>query len=158
MFLFWSCASFLQDYSPLTTKLLIVADLYIVIFNSVLSGSDNAPHGHAGYYFAENGEHRLYDVSAAVARAVFDLGKGKSATPTAFSEEEMAEYFWVAILSLLEGLDLWLIVQQAPWLGTNSRVIAERARVLGWKPTKTTADFLASIKPEVEAILHRKNE
>ncbi|KII89891.1 hypothetical protein PLICRDRAFT_174707 [Plicaturopsis crispa FD-325 SS-3] len=112
-----------------------VADLYVVILDSVLSGSDKADHGHEGYYFGENGEHKLYDVSAAIAKALFELGKGKSPEPTTFSDEEATQFFG------------------GPWLGSNCRVVADRSRALGWKPTKTTVDLLASIKPEVEALL-----
>ena len=37
--------------------------------------------------------------------------------------------------------------------GTNARCRANRARSIGWKPKHTTHDLLASVKPEVEAIL-----
>ncbi|KIK96073.1 hypothetical protein PAXRUDRAFT_139333, partial [Paxillus rubicundulus Ve08.2h10] len=37
-----------------------------------------------------------------------------------------------------------------PFLGTNSRCKANRARTLGWKPKSTTEDMLRSIKAEVE--------
>ncbi|KII89892.1 hypothetical protein PLICRDRAFT_40076 [Plicaturopsis crispa FD-325 SS-3] len=116
-----------------------VADLYIVLLDSVLSGTDAAAHGHEGYYFGENGEHKLYDVSAAVAKALFELGKGKSTEPTTFSEDELQKYFG------------------SPYLGSNSRARANRSKALGWKPTRTTEDLLASIKPEAEAILKSGN-
>ena len=40
--------------------------------------------------------------------------------------------------------------------GTNSRARATHSRSLGWKPKYTTQDMLASIKPEVEAILKQQ--
>ena len=36
--------------------------------------------------------------------------------------------------------------------GTNSRVRGTNASALGWKPTHTTKDLLASIRPEVESL------
>jgi hypothetical protein len=38
-----------------------------------------------------------------------------------------------------------------PWPSCRCR--GTRARSIGWKPTKTTADMIASIKPEVESLL-----
>jgi len=45
------------------------------------------------------------------------------------------------------------LVQGSTYLGTNSRCKGNRSRSIGWKPKKTKADFLASIRPEVEAIV-----
>ncbi|KAA1475297.1 NAD(P)-binding protein [Dentipellis sp. KUC8613] len=113
-----------------------VAQLFIVVFDAALAHSEHpSPHGREGYFFAENGEHQLLDVYKAIAKALYELGKGKSPEPTRYTDEEVMKYF-----------GSW-------YLGTNSRARAERSRSLGWKPTKTTADFLASIKPEVEALL-----
>ncbi|KII89888.1 hypothetical protein PLICRDRAFT_40070 [Plicaturopsis crispa FD-325 SS-3] len=116
-----------------------VADIYILILDAVLSGSNAAGHGQEGYYFGENGEHKMYDVSVAIAKALFELGKGESPEPTTFTEEDYIKHF--AILNL----------------SRNSRSRATRSKALGWKPTKTTDDLLASIKPEVEAILKSGN-
>ena len=43
-------------------------------------------------------------------------------------------------------------------LGSNARGRGEQARALGWKPKYTTADMLASIKPEVKAILRENRQ
>ena len=40
----------------------------------------------------------------------------------------------------------------AIYFGTNSRCRATNARALGWAPRHTTADLLASIGPEAEAL------
>lgn len=111
-----------------------VADLYLIVFDRVLADPKTA-HGREGFYFGENGEHKLYDVAKGIAQALFDLGKGKSPEPTTFTDAENQKYFG------------------GTYLGTNSRARAERSRALGWKPTKTTEDLLASIRPEVEAIV-----
>ncbi|KAJ3479450.1 hypothetical protein NLI96_g9047 [Meripilus lineatus] len=96
-------------------------------------------HGREGFYFAESGEHRWYDISKEVSRVLVELGRGKSDEPTAFTREELPKYF------LSEDI--------GNSLGSNSRCRATRARSLGWHPKKTTKDMLASIKPEIEAIL-----
>lgn len=83
--------------AKLSSALYVVADLYVVILDSILSGSDKAGHGHEGYYFGENGEHKLYDVSAEIAKALFELGKGKSPEPTTFSDEEATQFFGVSV-------------------------------------------------------------
>ncbi|EGN98782.1 hypothetical protein SERLA73DRAFT_181420 [Serpula lacrymans var. lacrymans S7.3] len=110
-----------------------IASLYIVLYEAILAGK--AGHGREGLYFGENGEHLLYDVSKAVAEALYELGKGRSPEPTMVTEEELK------------------VDPRTIYLGTNSRCRASRARALGWKPKYTTKDLLASIKPEVEAIL-----
>ncbi|EGN98925.1 hypothetical protein SERLA73DRAFT_160536 [Serpula lacrymans var. lacrymans S7.3] len=110
-----------------------IASLYIVLYEAILA--NEAGHGREGLYFGENGEHLLYDVGKAVAEALYDLGKGRSPEPTTVTEEKLKA-------------DLFAV-----YLGSNSRCRASRARALGWEPKYTTKDLLASIKPEVEAML-----
>jgi hypothetical protein len=114
-----------------------LGEMYEILFDATLS-DPNLAHGREGYYFCENGEYKLYDVAKAYSQALYDLGKGKSPDPTAFSADEVQKYFG------------W------PWLGSNTRSKSERARKLGWKPTKTTKDLLESIGPEVESIIAQK--
>ncbi|KAF8501570.1 hypothetical protein F5888DRAFT_1608771 [Russula emetica] len=114
-----------------------LADMYEILLDATFS-DPNLAHGREGYYFAENGEYKLYDVAKAYSQALYDLGKGKSPDPTTYTAHEVQKYFG------------------APWLGSNTRCKAERARKLGWKPTKTTKDLLESIRPEVESIIARK--
>ncbi|TFY68537.1 hypothetical protein EVG20_g3523 [Dentipellis fragilis] len=109
-----------------------VAQLFVIIFDAALA--DSAPHGREGIFFAENGEYQLIDVSKEVAKAFYDLGIQNSPEPTPLAEAEVAAY-------------------GAQPLGANCRARGERSRALGWKPTKTTEDFIASIRPEVEAIV-----
>ncbi|RDB25572.1 Uncharacterized protein C2A9.02 [Hypsizygus marmoreus] len=116
-----------------------IADLYIVLLDAILAKNPAATHGREGFYFGENGEHSLYQISEAIAKVLVEIGKGKSPVPTSFTTEEINKYFG------------------APYLGTNSRCRANHSRAIGWKPVKTTADMLASIKPEVEASFHRKS-
>ena len=71
-----------------------MAELYRILFDATLS-DPNTPHGRDGYYFAENGEYRLYDLAKAYSQVLYDLGKGKSPNPTSFTAEEAQKYFGV---------------------------------------------------------------
>ncbi|KZP02369.1 hypothetical protein FIBSPDRAFT_976328, partial [Athelia psychrophila] len=54
--------------------------------------------------------------------------------PTPFSEEELQAN------------------PKVRYLGTHGRCIADRSRSIGWRPVKTSADCIASIRSEVEAL------
>ncbi|KAI0364431.1 NAD-P-binding protein [Pilatotrama ljubarskyi] len=111
--------------------------VYEVLWNSIVSGK-GIGHGKEGYYFAENGEHRLYDIAKAIGAALKDLDLAETDEPSSFTKEELVNYF--------DGSES---------LGSNSRCRAERSRAIGWKPRSTTKDMLASIKPEIQYMLSR---
>jgi len=113
-----------------------VADLYIVLFNAIRANPDKVGHGRDGYYFGENGEHAMYDISKEVGRVLVALGKSSSDEPTAFTKEDLDKYY-----------------KGRTSLGTNSRAVANRSRSIGWQPKKTTKDLLATIRAEVEEII-----
>ncbi|PCH42431.1 hypothetical protein WOLCODRAFT_152461 [Wolfiporia cocos MD-104 SS10] len=117
-----------------------VADLYILILDSVLSGR-KIGHGRDGFYIGENGEHMLYDVSRAIGEAMVALGRARTNRVSTFSRAELDKYFG--------GSD---------YLGSNVRCRAERSRAIGWKPAKTTRDMLVSIRPEIERMLEHPEE
>ena len=71
-----------------------VAEMYEILLDATLSDPKLA-HGSDGYYFAENGEYKLYDVAKAYSQALYDLGKGKSPDPTTYSAHEIQKYFGV---------------------------------------------------------------
>lgn len=125
-------------YFPKVSFASAVADLYIVLFNKICENPSGTPHGREGFFFGASGEHKLYDVCKVIAQELVELGKGKSAEPTTFTQEDLDKYF--------DG---------SPYLGSNSRCVAERSLSIGWKPRKTTADFLASIREEAEALIKR---
>lgn len=112
-----------------------IADLYLTLLDAILEGR-HPGHGREGFYFGENGEHTLYDVSKRISEILVDRGLGRHAEPFPFTEEEADKY--------LEG---------SYYLGTNSRCRANRARALGWKPKHTTQDLLASLPAEVDATI-----
>ncbi|GJE90825.1 NAD(P)-binding protein [Phanerochaete sordida] len=116
------------------------ADLFVLLFDAVTArGADNVGHGTHGYYFAGNDEAAWRDIARAIGDALRALGRTRDAAPTPFSDAELAQYFFSYEIG-----QLW---------GTNSRFRASRAKALGWEPKHTTADLLASIRPEVEAII-----
>ncbi|KAA1475300.1 NAD(P)-binding protein [Dentipellis sp. KUC8613] len=109
------------------------ADLLLLVFNAALEHDKHpTPHGREGFFFGENGEYPAIDVGRVIAKTLYELGKGKSPEPTPFTHDEAMKYFGGYVL------------------GSNARARGDRARALGWKPTKTPADLMASIKPEVE--------
>jgi nucleoside-diphosphate-sugar epimerase len=112
------------------------ADLYLVLWDALRANPDAPGAGWAGFYFGESGSHSLLELAEAVGAALVAAGKAKDAAPTTFTKAELDEYFG-----------------GSAYLGTNCRCRAERARALGWKPVRSTKDLLASVGPEVEAIL-----
>ncbi|KAI0775203.1 NAD-P-binding protein [Trametes elegans] len=117
-----------------------VADLYIVLYGALLKDASAVPHGRAGFFIAENGEHTWAELSAAVARALFELGANASPEPRPFAREELPTYF---------GSEAFGYVG----FGANARGRGEQARALGWAPKYTEKDLYASIKPEAQSLL-----
>lgn len=117
-----------------------VADLYILLYNSIVSNPATG-HGREGIYFAENGEHTFYDVSKAIGEGLVALGKLDNPEPTTLTKEEEDKYLFTSL----------------KLIGANARARANRSRSIGWKPVKTTKDFLESIGPEV-GVLVRTSE
>lgn len=74
--------------------------MYIVILDNILAGKEIG-HGREGYYFGENGEHRLYDISKAIGESLVQLGKSTSAEPTTFSQQEEQDFFRVSRMKAL---------------------------------------------------------
>ncbi|KAA1473464.1 NAD(P)-binding protein [Dentipellis sp. KUC8613] len=112
-----------------------VAQMFITVFDAVLgSKGQSVAHGREGFYYVENGEYELMDVSKEVAKVFYDLGIQKTPDIKPFTEEEKAKY-------------------GVTFLGFNSRGRGDRSRALGWKATKTKEDFVASIRPEVESLV-----
>ena len=113
-----------------------VAGLYITLFDAIVTNPDTTGHGWEGFYFGENGEHSWYGISRAIGDAMVARGLASDPEPTTFSKAELVTYFGSEAAGLYSG--------------TNARCRAERGRALGWKPTHTSKDMLASIAAEVE--------
>ncbi len=115
-----------------------VADLYIVLFDSIVSNPEKIGHGWEGFYFGENGEHSWYQISKAIGDALVHFGIATESDPTPFTAEELVKYFG----SEKRGYSY----------GSNSRCRANRSRSIGWKPKYLTEDMIRSIVLEVEAL------
>ncbi|KAJ7495506.1 NAD(P)-binding protein [Mycena latifolia] len=117
-----------------------LADLYVKLYDAIVE-DEATGHGRNGYYFGANEEHSLYDVAKAMGAALVALGKSTSPEPTTFTQAELDKYF--------QG--------SAKFVGSNSRCRATRSFSIGWKPTKSTNDMLASIRPELEVLIKKAN-
>ena len=69
-----------------------MAELYILLLDRLLQDPDQVAHGREGFYFAENGEHTLYEVSKAIGEGLVAIGKSSDAKPSSFSKEEIDKY------------------------------------------------------------------
>ncbi|KZT27594.1 NAD(P)-binding protein [Neolentinus lepideus HHB14362 ss-1] len=116
-----------------------MADLYMLVFNKVLSNPE-APHGRDALYFAAADEHKLIDVYSTIAKSLYELGKVNSPELTQLADDEVIKYY---------GNPMFVTSVN----GGNSRCRADRSFALGWKPTRGTKDMLDSIKPECEVIV-----
>ncbi|KZV77138.1 hypothetical protein PENSPDRAFT_645414 [Peniophora sp. CONT] len=112
-----------------------LAELYNLIIVNALN-NDGFPSGREGIYFGENGSYPMIDACKAYSQALYDAGKGRSPEPESFSQKELE--------------DIGFLVK---YIGASSVCRADRGRALGWKPVLGTDAFLASLKPEVEALL-----
>ena len=80
-----------------TTDLLLTSafravNLYGLIWNAT-SGGEDVGHGRQGFYFAENGEHHLYDIGRAIGAVPKDFRLVEEAEPSSFTTEELEKYF-----------------------------------------------------------------
>ncbi|KAF9257289.1 NAD-P-binding protein [Marasmius fiardii PR-910] len=114
-----------------------LADFYAILFTAVLDAEKRIPHGKEGTFFLNSDEHEHHDLYERLSQALFDLGKVKSPVPTSYSKQEAQKIF-----GEFEGL-----------LTSDVRCVSNRARKLGWKPTKTTKDMLDCVPREVEHVL-----
>jgi hypothetical protein len=69
-----------------------VADLYIVLYDSIIANPSNTGHGREGFYFGVNGEHILYDLCKAIGEALVAIGKTDNPEPTTLTKEELDKY------------------------------------------------------------------
>ncbi|KAG1882313.1 hypothetical protein F4604DRAFT_1743472 [Suillus subluteus] len=115
------------------------ATLYTTVFDAAVKGPGEAGHGREGFYFGANGEHCVGRISEVIAELLYEMKVGESPEPTVFTEEELRKYFG------------------GPYLGSNSRVRAERAKLIGWNPVHTVDSLWASLKLETEAMPEIQN-
>ena len=66
-----------------------IAALYLAIFDAATKRPDETGHGRQGYYFGENGEYSVGELSQAVAKLLYEAGRGESPQATPFTDKEM---------------------------------------------------------------------
>eukprot|EP01119_Soliformovum_irregulare_P004630 TRINITY_DN15695_c0_g1_i1.p1 TRINITY_DN15695_c0_g1~~TRINITY_DN15695_c0_g1_i1.p1 ORF type:complete len:342 (+),score=99.57 TRINITY_DN15695_c0_g1_i1:41-1027(+) len=111
-----------------------LADFYLLLLRKVQEGK--APLGTDGYYFCENGENDFIELTNAIAS---ELKKnGITAEPASADGKE------------LEILGPWARLA----LGYNSRGKAEKARSLGWKPSRPS--LIETLPEEVKYRVQNK--
>ena len=78
--------------------LIIEADLYIILWDAIVTSPETVGHGSNGYYFGATGEHPWYDISKAIGQSMVKLGLSKTAEPDAFNDDELVKY-WGSMVS-----------------------------------------------------------
>jgi nucleoside-diphosphate-sugar epimerase len=72
-----------------------IATLYTTIFDAARQGPDATGHGRQGYYFGENGEYGVGELSQAIAKLLYETRLGRSPEATVFTDDELTKYFGV---------------------------------------------------------------
>lgn len=118
-------------------------------------------HGRQGFYFATNGEFSMYDIAKETSTALAAFDKAKSAPPRPFTEEELQKYFPVRLfIPIKPGSKRFTFKNDVfvRFFGGNARCVGNSSHALGWKPVKNEKDLVASVKPEVEALLRKEEK
>lgn len=133
------------------------ADLFLLLWNAIVSRSDKAGHGWEGFYIAGSDVITFYDIAKETGRVLVELGLSTSDEVTALSPEEIEKYY-----SHVSYLSLFVVVSDSgpttlqgfdTYFGSCSRGRSTHAYALGWKPKYMNKDFMATIKDEVDLIL-----
>jgi nucleoside-diphosphate-sugar epimerase len=77
-----------------------VATLYLTVFDAARKGPDATGHGRQGYYFGENGEYNVGELSQAIAKLLYEAGLGKSPEATLFTDDELTQYLGVGPMAI----------------------------------------------------------
>lgn len=85
-----------DSYSGVLYESCLVADLYIVLYESIISDPKTG-HGREGLYFGENDEYTMVQLAKAISEALVDLNLGTSGEPKPFTPEENTTFFGVRI-------------------------------------------------------------
>ncbi|KAJ7737432.1 NAD(P)-binding protein [Mycena maculata] len=106
-----------------------VGDLVVLLYDTITANPALAGHGRNGYYFADNGDIEFVEITKVIEATV---GPRRPLTQEELDEALPGRYN----------------VQR--FFGDNSRSRPERSRALGWRPIKTTEDFLAALRDQIE--------
>jgi nucleoside-diphosphate-sugar epimerase len=119
--------------------------LYELLLSKVLSESESTspiPFAKSGIYFSETGDYTFNELAQGLAAELYHQGALQSTEVKHVSIPELTELYGNAN-------DLYSELGYA----SNSRSRAELGRELGWKPTRTRADFKKNFREEVETII-----
>ncbi|PON28840.1 hypothetical protein TGAM01_v201948 [Trichoderma gamsii] len=122
--------------------ILDLAQLYEIVLLDRIKGRRAVPVGEKGYIFSGTGTFAWKDVAQWIAKAGVQLGRLNDTETKSISLEEAADK-WVRGDKQLCELGF----------ASNARSRAEIGKELGWKPTKTKADWERSFFEEFEEIL-----
>ncbi|UPL02417.1 hypothetical protein LCI18_013351 [Fusarium solani-melongenae] len=111
--------------------------LYELVLSRLLAG-DVLPSNKKGIYFNETGHQSWREVSERVAKEGLALGYLQSDQVQELSLEDGAKAFGKTLQPSVAELGF----------ASRSRTRADRAREIGWEPTKTREDFEASFREE----------
>lgn len=114
------------------------ADLFLLLWDAIVSHSDKAGHGWEGFYIVGSGEMNFHDIAKETGRVMVELGLSTTDEVTPLSPEEVAKFY-------PPGFDVFF--------SSCSRGRGTHSYALGWKPKYTNKDFIASIRDEVDLIL-----
>ncbi len=70
-----------------------VADLFLLLWNAIVSGSEKAGHGWEGFYIAASDESDAYEYAKETARVLVELGLSTSTEVSSFTPEEVSKYY-----------------------------------------------------------------
>jgi nucleoside-diphosphate-sugar epimerase len=119
-----------------------LAQLYEIVLLDWIKGQRAFPVGEKGFIFSGTGTFAWKDVARWIAKAGVELGQLSDTETSSISLEEAADK-WVRGDKQLCELG---------W-ASNARTRAEIGKELGWKPTKTRADWERSFFEEFEELV-----
>ncbi|KAJ7134043.1 hypothetical protein C8R43DRAFT_1022260 [Mycena crocata] len=114
-----------------------LADLIMLVYDSIMSKTETPTHGMDGYYFAENGAYKFLYFAEILQKVLAESGRTKadSKGPTKLLAEEETQ-IGMAYIRMIGG---------------NIRCKSSRSRSLGWSPVKS--DFLDDLCDELTVTL-----
>lgn len=69
------------------------ADLYLVLFNNLLTNPEKVGHGWEGFYFGENGTFGYKELANKIGDALVEVGRASDSSPKPYTKEELGRYF-----------------------------------------------------------------
>ncbi|KXH51856.1 hypothetical protein CSAL01_13510 [Colletotrichum salicis] len=123
-----------------------MSSLYEMIVGAVLQGK-SLPSNKRGIYFGESGHVSWRMISEHIAEVGYEMGLLSTKEVRSITLEEAAGKLFRFDADVTEL-----------GLASRSRTRADLARELGWKPTKTKADFLANFRRVWEIVVQESSQ